>query len=185
MWRQMHLFKLYWSIAKTEKMCGPLLFKAGSNILVVIYTQQTVLTTSHVASTSVQCGIFQVNLSQLNPPNDEKSGWGIRECLWVPKRKRWRTANDKMGEYLCSSKSRAYGNHYLKENLLSWYGDSIFVTKGRSGVKNIVTFRKKKTVTFFVNTTIHCGRTKRKQRNEQFSKPQLNSSTLISRMLQS
>ena len=49
----------------------------------------------------------------------------------------------KMGEYLRDSKSTAYGNQYLKEKLISRYGNSIFVTEGRSGVKNIVTFREK------------------------------------------
>ena len=49
----------------------------------------------------------------------------------------------KMGEYLCDSKSTAYGNQYLKEKLMSRYGNSIFVTEGRSGVRNIVTFRGK------------------------------------------
>lgn len=48
----------------------------------------------------------------------------------------------KMGEYLCDSKSAAYGNQYLKEMLVRRYGRSIFVTEGQ-GVKNIVTFREK------------------------------------------
>ena len=48
-----------------------------------------------------------------------------------------------MGEYLRGSKSRAYGNQYLTEKLISRYGNSIFVTEGRCGVKNIVTFREK------------------------------------------
>ena len=48
----------------------------------------------------------------------------------------------KMGEYLCGSKSAAYGNQYLKEKLLKRYGGSIFVAEGK-GVKNIVTFREK------------------------------------------
>ena len=48
-----------------------------------------------------------------------------------------------MGEYLRCSKSTANENQYLKEKLLSRYGNSIFVTEGRSGVKNIVTFREK------------------------------------------
>ena len=43
----------------------------------------------------------------------------------------------------------------------------------------------KKPVTFFVNTTIHLGRTMRKHRNERFSKLLQNSSKLISRMPQS
>ena len=98
-WKQMHLFKLYWFIAKPEGMSGPLLFKAGSNILVMIFTQQAVFTTSHVASTSVQCVIFQDNSRQLNPPNDEKvedqrTAIRMKYCLWVPWGKRWRTAND-------------------------------------------------------------------------------------------
>ena len=42
MYRQMHLFKLYWSIAKPEGTSGAQLFKARLNILVVIFTQQTV-----------------------------------------------------------------------------------------------------------------------------------------------
>jgi len=41
------------------------------------------------------------------------------------------------------SKSIAYGNQYLKEKLISRYGDSIFVTEGRCGVQNNVTFREK------------------------------------------
>ena len=49
----------------------------------------------------------------------------------------------KMGEYLQGSKSMAYGNQYLKEKLISRYGNSLFVTDGRCGVKNIVTFREK------------------------------------------
>ena len=49
----------------------------------------------------------------------------------------------KMGEYLRGSKSTAYGNQYLKEKLLSQYGNSIFVTEGRIGIKNIVSFREK------------------------------------------
>ena len=49
----------------------------------------------------------------------------------------------KMGDYLRDSKSTAYGNQYLKEKLIRRYGNSIFVTEGRSGVKNIVTFREK------------------------------------------
>ena len=48
----------------------------------------------------------------------------------------------KMGEYLQDSKSTAYGNQCLKEKL-SRYGDSIFVTEGRCGVQNNVTFREK------------------------------------------
>jgi len=54
------------------------------------------------------------------------------------------------------------------------------VTEGVVVSKNIVTFREK-LVTFFVNTTIHLGKTMRKHRNEQFCKPQQNSSKLTSR----
>jgi len=68
----MHLFKLYWFIAKQEGMSWPLLFKVGSNILVVIFMWQTVCTTGHVTSTTVQCETFQDSSCQLNPPNDEK-----------------------------------------------------------------------------------------------------------------
>lgn len=49
----------------------------------------------------------------------------------------------KMEEYLQGSKSMAYGNQYLKEKLIIRYGNSIFVTEGRTGVKSIVTFRQK------------------------------------------
>lgn len=49
----------------------------------------------------------------------------------------------KMEEYLHGSKSTMYGNQYLKEKLLSRYGNSIFLTDGCSGIKNIVKFREK------------------------------------------
>ena len=46
----------------------------------------------------------------------------------------------KMTEYLCDSRSSAYGNQYLREKLLKHYGDSLIITEGR-GDHNIVTFR--------------------------------------------
>jgi len=55
----MHLLKLYWFIAKQDRKSGPLLFEAGSNILVVIFMRQIVYSISHVTSTSEQCGTFQ------------------------------------------------------------------------------------------------------------------------------
>jgi len=67
-----YLFKLYWFIAKQERMSGPLLIKVRSNILVVIFMWQTVCTTSHVTSTTIQYETFQDSSRQLNPPNDEK-----------------------------------------------------------------------------------------------------------------
>ena len=134
-------------------MSGPLLFKAKSNILVLIFTQQTVFTTSHVVSTSIQCGIFQDNSCQLNPPNDEKVEDQRKDeafesvCEFLEENNEEQLTISglvtKMGEYVRGSKSMVYGDQYLKEKLLSQYGNSIFLTEGHSGVKNIVTFREK------------------------------------------
>ena len=151
----MYLFKLYWSIAKPEGMSGPLLFKAGSTILVMIFTQQTVFTTSCSINFRTMRNIPRQFTSaestkrrKSGRPKDSDQDEAFESvCEFLEENDEEQlTISDlvtKMGEYLRGSKSTAYGNQYFKEKLLSRYGNSIFVTGGRSGVKNIVTFRGK------------------------------------------
>ena len=49
---------------------------------------------------------------------------------------------NKMEEYLHESECGAYGNQYLKCQLMKHYGDSIFVAEG-DGLQDIVTFRER------------------------------------------
>jgi hypothetical protein len=49
---------------------------------------------------------------------------------------------NKIEEYLHESECGAYGNQYLKCQLMKHYGDSIFVAEG-DGLQDIVTFRER------------------------------------------